>query len=315
MKISVIVTSFNQKHYLVQAIESVINQTFKPFEIIVADNHSVDGSVDLIQAYVDRFPGRIVGLFREERVALPKNKNEALEMVRGDLVTILDGDDRFLPRKLELEMETYQNHPEARIVHSNFFFIDESGRRTGTWLAENQTPPTRDVFREAFAGSDIYRNELVATECFEEVGVFDEELQIYEDWDMQIRLTKRFMTAYCPHPLVEYRLHSQGISRSAGSLHLMLMKKVHAKNAHLLHDLNQDDRVFVEKELSKIFAATAQRAAWEAMDGQDRRLAFGYLREALQYNPRALNPALLARAALPTRAYMALRRVYHSGAR
>src|SRR3970040_876763 len=109
----------------------VISQTLRPHEIIVTDDHSIDGSAEVIGSYLARYPGWIRGLFRSRNVGVSRNRNSALAEVRGDLLTILDGDERFLPRKLEMEVATYMNHSEAQIVHSNFYYIDSSGRRIG----------------------------------------------------------------------------------------------------------------------------------------------------------------------------------------
>lgn len=126
-RVSVIITSYNQKDYLIEAIESVINQTISPYEIIIADDHSIDGSVELIRDYIDHYPGWIKGIFQKENVGIPKNRNAALCQIMGDWVAILDGDDRFLPHKLEREMETLQNYPVARCVYSNVSIIDTKG--------------------------------------------------------------------------------------------------------------------------------------------------------------------------------------------
>src|SRR5207237_7102387 len=101
-QISLIITSYNQQEYLREAIESAIDQTLAAFEIIVADDHSTkDGSIETIREYAARYPGLVRGLFQEENVGIPKNRNSALRMVKGDHVAILDGDDRLLPRSIE----------------------------------------------------------------------------------------------------------------------------------------------------------------------------------------------------------------------
>jgi glycosyltransferase involved in cell wall biosynthesis len=92
-QISLIITSYNQQEYLREAIESAIDQTVAAFEIIVADDHSTkDGSIETIREYAARYPGLVRGLFQEENVGIPKNRNSALRMVKGDHVAILDGD-------------------------------------------------------------------------------------------------------------------------------------------------------------------------------------------------------------------------------
>src|SRR5438094_8749935 len=101
-QVSVIITSYNQQEYLREAIESAVDQTVAAFEIIVADDHSTkDGSIETIREYAARYRGLVRGIFQERNVGIPKTRNSALLMVRGDYVTILDGDERRLARCLD----------------------------------------------------------------------------------------------------------------------------------------------------------------------------------------------------------------------
>src|SRR5436309_16084799 len=101
-RVSVIITSYNQQEYLREAIESAIDQTVATFEVIVAADHSTkDGSIETIRQYAARYPGLVRGLFQEQHVGIPKHRNSALGVVKGNYVAILDGDDRLLPGFVE----------------------------------------------------------------------------------------------------------------------------------------------------------------------------------------------------------------------
>ncbi|HUU64036.1 MAG TPA: glycosyltransferase [Dehalococcoidia bacterium] len=267
MKISVIITSYNQKNYLREAIESVLKQTLLPYEIIIVDDCSSDGSQDMILDYARRYPDLIIAFCHEKGLGIPKNRNFALRQVRGDLISFLDGDDRFLPSKLELELETLQRHPEASTVFSNIYYIDEHGQRTGLW-AERDAPPSGYVLKETFSldwpKGHTYRNELMTRDALEQVGFYDEELHIWEDWDMRIRFTSRFTVAYCPIPLVEYRQHPKGISMiSSRDLHISTMKMTYERNRHLLQNLSARDRKDVKRKVFAILLLLEAQAAFE----------------------------------------------------
>jgi glycosyltransferase involved in cell wall biosynthesis len=313
-KITVYITSYNQKGYLIEAIESVLNQTLRPFEIIIVDDCSTDGSQEVIERYARAHSDLIRPFFHRQNLGIPRNRRFALEQVRGDLVTYLDGDDKFLPRKLEMELQTFMSHPEA-LVYSNVYYIDSDGRRTGTWADGNILPPSGDVFREVFSRSfprgSLFRNELVDYQCLKKIGFHDVNFPIFEDWDLKIRLTKYFRAVYCPEPLVEYRRHSEGISRTPALVHLSVMRKIYEKNRPLLDDLPETDRVMVEKRLLSNFAQLARQAAWEEIETGNRGLALRYWWESLEYNPKSLDPRWLARLLLPAQLYSGLRAVYH----
>lgn len=310
MKISVFITSYNQKGYLVEAIESVLNQTLQPFEIIIADDCSTDGSQEVIEKYAQTHPDLIRPFYQKQNVGIPRNKSFALEQVRGDLVTYVDGDDRFLPKKLEMELETLLNHPEAQIVYSNVYHINPKGQRSHLWHDGDTSPPTGYVFREAFARAfprgSLFRNELVYYQCLKETGFYDPEFAMYHDWELRIRLTKRFKVAYCPMPLSEYRFHPGGISRSNASRHLDEMRRVYIKNQHLLQDLPETDRVMIEKSLSTKFAQFGLQAAREEFEKVRIKHALTYWVESLRYYPKGSGLRLLAEIILPQWAYRRL---------
>ena len=126
-RISIIITSYNKRDYLVEAVDSVIAQTLRPHEIIIADDGSGDGSRETIRSYMDRYPGWIRGIFQEQNVGIPKNRNAALRTVTGNYVGILDGDDLFLPSKLEKQVAALRANPDAKVVYSNFRRVEEDG--------------------------------------------------------------------------------------------------------------------------------------------------------------------------------------------
>jgi glycosyltransferase involved in cell wall biosynthesis len=316
MKISVFITSYNQKDYLVEAIESVLNQTLPPFEIIIVDDCSTDGSQKVIAEYAQRYPDLIRPFYHRQNLGIPRNKSFALEQVRGDLVTYVDGDDRFLPRKLEMELKTLLNHPDAQIVYSNVYHINPQGRRSHLWCDGDISPPTGYVFREAFARAfprgSLFRNELVSYQCLKETGFYDPEFAMYHDWELRIRLTRRFGVAYCSTPLSEYRFHPGGISRSGASRHLDEMKRVYAKHRSLLEALPESDRTFIEESLSaKLAQFSLQVAREEIKKGRIKR-AFKYCLESWRHNPKGFGLRLVAEILLPQQANTRLRAVYRS---
>jgi len=313
-RISVIITSYNQRYFLSEAIESVLAQTLRPHEILIADDHSTDGSIDLIKTYTERHRDWIRPLIQPRNVGVARNKNSALAMVEGDLVTLLDGDDRFLPRKLELEFAAYRAHPDARIVHSNIYYIDREGRRICLW-ADGEAPPEGHVFAQVLARKyprgTTFRNELVETRCVREVGGYDEALPRYGDWDLIIRLTRRFQTIYCPEPLTEYRRHPDSLSHAPGPVHIDAVMAIEQKYRPFLAELPEHDRKEIERAFRRNLGRLARRSAMEAMDSSDRKIAFDYWLRGIRYDS-GLSPVLLGRIILPAWAYRGLRSAYRT---
>lgn len=102
MNISVYIPSYNQKEYLVQAVESVLNQTLQPFEILIIDDGSTDGSQEVIRSLANA-NSKVRYLFNERNEGIARVRKKALENIRGDYVTYVDGDDLYLPNKLSID--------------------------------------------------------------------------------------------------------------------------------------------------------------------------------------------------------------------
>jgi hypothetical protein len=152
----------------------------------------------------------------------------------------MDGDDRWLPRKLELEWKALQNCPGAQIAYSNVYEIDDDGNRVGIYFdGQGDVPPSGDVFihvysRRLFPSNEVFRNELVSRLAFEQEGHCDESLKSFWDWDRTIRYAERFGVAYSGEALVERRVHKGGFSRSQLEIHLQAFVQVYEKNLPLL---------------------------------------------------------------------------------
>ncbi len=289
MKISVFITSYNQREYLVEAIESVLNQTLKPFEIMIVDDCSSDGSQELIHGYASKYPDWIRPICHPQNLGIAKNKAFAQREAKGDWLTYLDGDDRYLPEKLEQECKALQADPEAKLAFCNFYLINPEGERYKIW-ADGETPPTGHVFPQVlsrdFPRRNLFRNELVNYEALKSVGFYDESRTTHEDWDLKIRLTKRFKTVYCPEPLTEYRRHEQSISKYLPrTFKLLQIQDVYRNNEPLLRDLSPEERRYVEEKFTNYFKEKVNRTIRYSLKNGDRPEAFRCFQKTLGWTP------------------------------
>jgi glycosyltransferase involved in cell wall biosynthesis len=211
-RVSVIITSYNQQEYLREAIESTIEQTMAAFEIIVADDHSTkDGSVEAIREYTAKYPGLVRGVFQETNVGIPKNRNSALQIVKGDHVVILDGDDRLLPRFIEQHGAALAANPQAHVSYSNRYDINQLGER----YPRNRRPqPSGDVFVYVARGRKGILHSMVAKyDLIKAAGFLDENHYHYDGFILTLRLAKLTPFVYLSEPLMEKRHHAEGTSK------------------------------------------------------------------------------------------------------
>ncbi len=212
-RVSVIITSYNQKAYLVEAIDSVLAQTIESHEIIVADDRSSDGSAEMIKEYAARYPGLIKGIYQARNVGISENRNAALRAATGNHVAILDGDDRFLPNNLERQLEALNTHPDACCAYSNLYFIDGSGTRTR--IRDVTLQPSGDILSYVAAGQmGLLRSMLIPYDLIEEAGFLDPRFPKHDGFILTLHLAQMARFAYILEPVAEYRVHEEGDSKS-----------------------------------------------------------------------------------------------------
>ena len=320
MKISVYITSHNQKEYLIEAIESVLAQTLPPSQIIIVDDCSRDGSQEVIASYASRYAQLITPIYHTQNQGVAQTRIDALRTVTGDYVTYVDGDDRFLPTKIEKEAKLLHENPNAQIAFSNNYYMTVDGIHTGVW-ADGETPPQGDVFLQTFARdfprSSLFRMELIQYQAWKRVGFYDPNVRLYEDFDMRVRLTKRYRAIYYDEPLTEIRIHETGLSSSPVAQHLAALEYIYRKNISLLDDVSVAERKDVQRKLGGWMAwigrQAAERALREVQYQRDARVqALKYYLHALKYQPGCFDYKLVLRILLPHSVYEWLRSIPHT---
>lgn len=316
MGISVYITSYNQKDYLIEAIESVLAQTLPPVQIVIVDDCSTDGSQEIIARYAADHPNLIMPIYHARNRGIVQVRLSALSAITGAYVTGLDGDDLFMPTKLERESQALQQNPAARIAFSNYFYINEAGIRTGVW-AEAEKPPQGRIFLQTFARMfprrNLFRSELVHYDSWKAVGFYDPQLpDLFEDYEMRIRLTRCYPAVYCDEPLCAYRIHNKGLSRRNAAQRYEVLNYIYQKTLPLLAEVSSVERQEVQQKLGAWIADFALAAAFQYLeaDHTNRSQAWRYYLEYLKYGTRRFNIPFLLKLFLPRVVYTRLRTFY-----
>ena len=208
-KISVIIFCYNFEKYIGECIQSILNQTLTPHEIIICDDHSTDESWKIISKFRTKNPDIVRAFRHNKNIGMIHNCNFGLGQSRGDFISWIDGDDRWLQHKLEVEWETLKRNPECKIAYSNVFTIDKNGNKTSVWHSDNDLKlPCGDAFIPTFArrffpnNNNVFRNELIYREVYEKIGSRNVDLNIFIDWDFKIRATAKFPIIYTMTKLI-----------------------------------------------------------------------------------------------------------------
>ena len=214
-KVSVIIATYNRAAYLPQALESILGQTVAPDEVIVVNDGSSDGTKVALQP----FDGRIVYL-EKENGGKASALNMAMPVVSGDYVWIFDDDDIAEPSALGLLLGALEAHPDAGFSFGSFrhLFAGPDGHERYGRTIEFSCTPER-IFPELLLDCSIaQQGMLVRRVCYEEVGPFADDLLRCQDYDMLLRLARRFDAIGVGGPLFRMRVH-EGARGSAADSH------------------------------------------------------------------------------------------------
>ena len=209
--VSVIITCYNHRHFVSEAIDSVLRQTYSHREIIVVDDGSTDQTSEVVEQYSE------VRYLRQRNQGVCAARNRGMQNSHGQYIVFLDGDDRLLPQHLEVSLAAFRSHPEVGWVCGEFRYF---GTAEPIWQHDHRHHRCErfpDLFGALLRGNCVGPPIVVmfSREVLFKVGGFDEHFKSAscEDWDIYLRLSRE-IPLYCHHQLVaEHRLTDQQASR------------------------------------------------------------------------------------------------------
>ena len=232
MNVSVVIPCFNRKKTLSRSIDSVVNQTYKPSEIIIVDDGSTDGTRDFI---LNSYPN--IKYFFQPKKGVSSARNKGIRESSSDWVAFLDSDDEWLPQKLEKQINQLGKHSEIFISHTNEIWI-RNGVRVNQMKKHQKYGGY--IFDKCL---DICRispsSVLIHKRVLKDVGVFDEALQVCEDYDLWLRITSKYSVLFERELLiVKYGGHKDQLSKVKEGIEqfrIQSLEKILALN-HLTED-------------------------------------------------------------------------------
>ncbi|MEW6530059.1 MAG: glycosyltransferase [Thermodesulfobacteriota bacterium] len=210
--VSVTICCYNSEEYIAATLQSVLNQTFDNFEIVVVN----DGSTDRTEQIVKSFSDARIQYHLQENSGVGATRNRAVDLSRGKYVAFLDHDDLWEPTKLEKQIPLLETQPEVGLVYSDCYYINPHGERFATYFAYQGVEPCRGDALLALVKYGCFMqlpSVIVRKEALVEVGKFDPRYNIVEDYDTWMKIAARHAVDYVGEPLCSYRVHSANTSR------------------------------------------------------------------------------------------------------
>jgi glycosyltransferase involved in cell wall biosynthesis len=217
--VTAVVICYNHERFVVESLESVKAQDYSNLHLVVIDDCSKDGSVEVIRRWLDQFWPDAVFIAHKKNVGVCRTLNEALAHAKGKYIRLLAGDDRWAPHMLSRQVEFMEHLPEdVGVLYSDAYRMDESGELLPKMFIEFHRlfpkAPEEWIFDTLFEGNFIPApTALIRLRCFEAVGTYDENL-IFEDWDMWLRIARQFRFMYFPVPTAYYRIVSTSMTNT-----------------------------------------------------------------------------------------------------
>jgi glycosyltransferase involved in cell wall biosynthesis len=203
--VSVIVPTYNSAHFLTEALDSILDQTWDDFEIIVIDDGSTDETGDVVGSYGDQ-----VRYFYKPNGGPSSARNMGIERARGGYVAFLDSDDLWDPDKLRIQIDFMQKHPDLGLVCTDSVRMGSRERRQRKLRGDH----IGNLFSTLYSNSFVRTSTVLMTRgCFGEIGCFDEQYRSAEDYDVWLRVARKYPIAYLDQPLATYRKHEHNVSR------------------------------------------------------------------------------------------------------
>jgi len=212
--VSVVIATYNRAQWLKKSIQSILNQTYQDFELIVVDDHSTDETPQVVKSFKDKR----IKYFRQKKTFPIKSqgaaaaRNIGIKKARGDLIAFNDDDDFWRKQKLEKQIKAFEKaDKKTGVVYSRIKRISDKERKL--------IPTEKEVVREGNVHRDLFLENwivalpaaLVKKECFRKAGLFDEDFPRYQDWELWLRISRDYHFQYLPQVLVDSYMLGKGI--------------------------------------------------------------------------------------------------------
>jgi hypothetical protein len=294
-RVSVIITAYNHEAFIAEAVQSVLNQSYADYEVIVVDDGSVDGTLEQISRF-----GETIQLFRQPNQGVAAARNTGIQHARGELLAFLDGDDVWERDKLECQVAAAAAHPASGLIAVDG--VQFSGRGVlqesllARWLGGLLSGGNSVTLR---CYEQLLRENLIATtsqvmvprHVFDAIGLSDTALPVSSDRDLYIRIAAHYEMTFVGQRLTRWRyLHTS----ASGPEELRGLRWAPDDIAILRKHLRcapPTYRPLIRGLLRRDILAAASTAYYRGLES-DRPMARRYLLALLRNNLPSLIPAL-----------------------
>lgn len=275
LDLTVVISAFNVEKYIEECIKSVLEQTYKDFDIIIVNSGSTDNTKNIIENFIKDHKN--IKFISHENKGEGGVRNTGIKNCTSEWISFIDGDDLWEKKKLENQINCLKNNNKAKLVSNIISTIDENGRITGWKLGKLSNG---NIYHKVLERNGIANGStlLIHRSCFEKVGLFNEDI-LCADWEFCIRAAKEFEITTSPEALVGYRRSKQNISRDY---------KLIEKNAKkILDNIFEKDKNLTKDFYNLCLSGNAHDIAGLCTVDENYSEAWEYIKKSMTYNKLA----------------------------
>jgi glycosyltransferase involved in cell wall biosynthesis len=250
--VSIVVTCYNYGSYVAECLDSIKNQTYSNYEVIIVNDGSTDNSEEIIKQYLLDKRFRYI---KQENAGQTKAKNRGIKESKAGFIAFLDADDVWRSDKLENQLPLF-NDAKVGVVYSRSTLIDNSSNVKDNKSKNEYMKPRRGVVTEWLMYDNFvpFSSSIVKKECLELFGGFDESLSMGIDWDLWLKISTRYNFDYYEKSLLYYRVgHSGQMSKN-------IQKRINSADDILYRFINKYSERLQNVDIKKaLYASYCQR--------------------------------------------------------
>jgi glycosyltransferase involved in cell wall biosynthesis len=268
--VSVIIPTYNRGWIVKEAIDSVLEQDFSDYELIVVDDGSDDNTPAILKAY-----GKKITVLRQPNKGVSAARNYGIAAASGRLIAFLDSDDLWLPHKLSTQVKFFKDHPDAVINQTQEHWIRD-GVRVNPKKKHHKFSGM--IFEKSLALCLVSPSAvMIQKSLFGTVGVFDEDLPACEDYDLWLRISCRYPVYLIETALIIKRGgHDDQLSKAAGLDKYRIQSLVKIIDSDLLTPQQYQAALITLKEKCEVYAGGCRKRGREEEAKYFHQLAVKY---------------------------------------
>lgn len=284
--VTIICLCYNQQEYVIESLDSVINQSYASIELIIVDDFSTDSSKITIENWLQKHP-EIHFITNETNLGITKSFNKALQFAKGEYIIDLAADDVLLPQCVESQLKGFNDSSlkNLGVVYGNVELILENGTFDSYYFPVNPEKKvihkriTGDIYQSVLAGGDSICSvsALIKKSVFDHLGGYDESLA-YEDLDFWIRASRIYDFDFIDEPIMQKRIVSTSLATDFFKKNDHRSKKINYSNylilkkALKLNRNKQEDLALQKRIHNSIVRCFKNRNYWLVMKNIELRI-------------------------------------------